>query len=76
MDSLDKQMQSEVNLIISSLRNDYEESRKSEQRLKGALANQKAEAMSYERRSTEYELRRQDVEGERDLYASILKRFQ
>lgn len=76
MDSIKKQMQNEVSLIISSLRNDYEESLKAEQRLKGALAHQKAEAMSYERRSTEYDIKKQDVEGVRDMYASVLKKFQ
>jgi len=76
MDSIRKQMQNEVSLIISSLRNDYEESRKAELRLKNALANQKAEAMSYERRSTEYEMKKQDVEGVRDMYTSMLKKFQ
>ncbi|MGA2192856.1 MAG: polysaccharide biosynthesis tyrosine autokinase [Nitrospirota bacterium] len=76
MDSLNKQMENESNLVISSLKTDYEQSLKAEQSLKRAFDQQKTEAMNYEKRSTEYEIKNQDVEGARDLYTSMLKKFQ
>lgn len=72
----DEQLRREINLIVNSLKTDYETTLKQEQSLKNALARQKQEAMNYESRSSEYELMRQDVESSKDIYDAVLKRFQ
>lgn len=74
--TLEKQLKGEVELAVASIKNDYDEALKSESSLRAALSREKTEAMNYERRSTEYELRKQDVEGMRALYGQVLKKFQ
>lgn len=76
MDALKRKIKTEVELIKESIKNDYEAALKEEQAMKAALAEQKAEAMNYERRSTEYDLMRQDVEGSMEIYDTVLKKFQ
>jgi polysaccharide biosynthesis transport protein len=70
------QIKDEVALIISSIKNDYDAAVSEEQSVKRALARQKSEAMSYERRSTEYELMRKDIVGSGQIYDTVLKKFQ
>jgi len=76
IDTLKKQIGSEVALIVDSLKNEYDSSLRAEQGIKSALGRQKSEAMSYERRSTEYDIMNQDVEGARNIYDTVLKKFQ
>jgi len=73
---LQQQMRDEVNIVVSSLKNDYDVALKSEQSLKAALARQKGEAMSYQRRSNEYDIMQQDVDGARKVYDMVLQKFQ
>ncbi|MBI5190992.1 MAG: polysaccharide biosynthesis tyrosine autokinase [Nitrospirae bacterium] len=74
--TLNKQVQQEVDLVVNSLKNEYDSALRNEHSLKAALGRQKGEAMSYERRATEYELMKQDVEGSRNIYDTVLKKFQ
>ena len=76
VDTLKKRIQGEVGLIVGSIRNDYEQASKSEGSLRTALARQKAAAMSYERSAAEYELKKQDLQGAREIYDQVLKKFQ
>ncbi|HEY3346109.1 MAG TPA: GumC family protein, partial [Nitrospirota bacterium] len=76
MEVLKSQLQGEVSLIVNSIKNDYEEALHSESTMRRALGRQKAEAMNYERRSSEYEIRRQDVEGAKNIYEQVLKKMQ
>jgi succinoglycan biosynthesis transport protein ExoP len=76
MDTVNRQLQGEVDLIVSSLKHDYEDSLKAEQSLRRALERQKSEAMSYARRSSEYELKKQDVEGTKAAYDQVMKKLQ
>ncbi|HEY3347720.1 MAG TPA: GumC family protein, partial [Nitrospirota bacterium] len=62
------QIKDEVALIVSSIKNDYDAAVSEEQSVKRALSRQKSEAMSYERRSTEYELMRKDIVGSGQIY--------
>lgn len=75
-DVLKQQIKNEADLIVASLKNEYETSRREEQAVRAALSQQKGEAMSYERRSTEYDLMKQDVQGSTDIYDAVLKKFQ
>ena len=76
MDSLQKQVDNEVDLVVAGLKNKYVEALRQEQTLKKALAEQRAKAMSYERRSNQYEIMSEDVEASRQVYDTILKKFQ
>ena len=76
VDTLKKRIQGEVGLIVGSIRNDYEQASKTEKSLRAALDRQKASAMSYERSSAEYDLKKQDLEGARAIYDQVLKKFQ
>lgn len=76
MDSLQKQIDNEVDLVVAGLKNKYDEAVRTEQTLKKALAEQRARAMSYERRSNQYEIMNEDVEASRQVYDTILKKFQ
>lgn len=76
MGAVNRQMEQEAGLVVAAVKTDYEGAFRTEQALKKALAAQKAEAMSYERRSAEYSQKEQDVEGARQTYDEILKKFQ
>ena len=76
MDSLQAQIKSEVNYIVLSFKNSYDLALKDEQNIKAAFGQQKAEAMSYDKRSSEYDIMKQDVEGSRSIYDVVLKKFQ
>ncbi|MGC2424886.1 MAG: polysaccharide biosynthesis tyrosine autokinase [Nitrospirota bacterium] len=76
MGSLQKQLDNEVNLVVAGLKNNYDEALRSEQTLKKALVEQKAEAMSYERRTNQYNIMNEDVDASRQVYDMILKKFQ
>ncbi len=75
-DTMDRQIQAEVSHIVASIKNDYHDSLRVEQSLKASLGRQKAAAMNYERRSSEYELKKQDVDGAKGVYDTVLKRLQ
>lgn len=76
MGAVRKQMSHEADLVVASVKADYEQALRTEQALKRALAGQKSEAMSYEMRSAEYAMKEQDLEGARRTYDEILKKFQ
>jgi len=76
LETLDDQLDTEIILIVSSIKNEYDAALRAEQTLKEALARQKAEAMNYERRSTEFELMKQDVDTSRQIYDAVLRKFE
>ena len=76
MDALQAQIKSEVNYIVLSFKNSYDLALKDEQNIKAAFGQQKAEAMNYDKRSSEYDIMKQDVEGSRSIYDVVLKKFQ
>ena len=76
MKQIKKQVNDEVNLIADGIKNNYDEARREEQSLRRAFNRQKAEAMSYDRSSAEYELKKEDVEGAKAIYQQVLKRAQ
>ncbi len=76
MKQIKKQINDEVNLIADGIKNDYDEARREEQSLRRAFNRQKAEAMSYDRSSAEYELKKEDVEGAKAIYQQVLKKAQ
>ncbi len=76
MKQIKKQVNEEVKLVANGIKNDYDEAQREEQTLRSAFNRQKAEAMSYDRSSAEYELRKQDVEGAKEIYGQVLKKAQ
>lgn len=76
LEALNGQIDREASRVVSSIKSEYDASLKAEQSLKGALSRQKQEAMSYERRSTEFDLMRQDVDSSKEIYDTVLKKFQ
>ncbi len=76
MKQIKKQINGEVKLVADGIKNDYDEARREEQSLRGAFNRQKSEAMSYDRSSAEYDLRKQDVEGAKEIYGQVLKKAQ
>jgi polysaccharide biosynthesis transport protein len=76
MDALQEQIKSEVNFIVLSFKNSYDVALKDEQNIKAAFAQQKAAAMNYDKRASEYDIMKQDVEGSRSIYDVVLKKFQ
>ncbi len=76
MEAMKGQIRHEVSRIMVSIKNDYKDALRVEQSLKSELARQKAEAMDYAKRSSEYEMRKQDVEGAREVYDMMLKKLQ
>ncbi len=76
MAALNRQIRQEVDFIVLSIKNSYTEALKDEQDLRAAFDRQKASAIQYEKRASEYEIMKQDVEGSRDIYDAVLKKFQ
>ena len=76
LDNLDAQINSEIDLVVSSIKSEYEAAQNSEKSLKAALGRQKQEAMAYERSSSEFDLMQQDVESSKNIYDAVLKKFQ
>jgi len=74
--TLNSQIDAEISLVVNSIKNEYEAALKSEQTLKDALARQKEEAMNYERRSTEFDLMKQDVDTSRQIYDTVLRKLE
>ncbi len=76
MAALNGQIKQEVDFIVLSIKNSYAEALKDEQDLRAAFDRQKASAIQYEKRASEYQIMKQDVEGSRDIYDAVLKKFQ
>ena len=76
MAQIKRQINSEVKLIVSGIKNDYEASLHEERSLQGAFNRQKAEAMSYDQHAAEYELKKEDMEGAKAIYQQVLKKAQ
>jgi polysaccharide biosynthesis transport protein len=76
MDALQAQIKNEVNYIVLSFKNSYDVALKDEQNIKAAFGQQKAAAMNYDKRASEYDIMKQDVEGSRSIYDVVLKKFQ
>ncbi len=71
-----RQINSEVKLIVNGIKNDYEASLRDERSLQAAFNRQKTEAMSYDQHAAEYELKKEDMEGAKDIYQQVLKKAQ
>ncbi|MGC2423823.1 MAG: polysaccharide biosynthesis tyrosine autokinase [Nitrospirota bacterium] len=71
-----RQINSEVKLIVNGIKNDYEASLREESSLQAAFSRQKAEAMSYDQHAAEYEVKKEDMEGAKDIYQQVLKKAQ
>ncbi|MHB8174660.1 MAG: GumC family protein [Nitrospirota bacterium] len=73
---LDRQVQSESDIIADSLKNNYEAALKSEQSIHAALAREKSKTINYGRLSNEYTLRSQDIDSTREMYKLMLNKLQ
>lgn len=73
--TLQKRRINEVRRIIDSLNNAYEVTLAREKSLKEALANQKNEALSLNKKAIEYGVLKREAEGAREMYEVLIKRF-
>ncbi len=76
MTALNKQIRQEVDFIVLSIQNSYIEALKDEQNLRAAFDKQKTNAIQYDKSASEYDIMKQGVEGSRDIYDAVLKKFQ
>jgi len=67
-------LQGEIAKIVQSVRNEYEAALAQEQSLTTALNQQKAEALSMNRKAIEYNVLDRDVQSSRQLYENLMQR--
>ena len=67
-------LQAEVNKIVQSVRTEYQAALAQENSLAHALAQQKGEALSMNRKGIEYSVLNREVESSKQMYESLLQR--
>lgn len=75
LDRLKTSIDKEKRKIINSIKSDYEASLKRENYLKAALNKQKAETLSLNQRSIQYNILKREVDTNKELYNGLLQRL-
>jgi len=75
MDAIQKRIESEKNNIISSLESDYHAAQKKENYLKNAFDSHQKKVLSFQERAIEYETLKREVEVNKELHNSLLKKL-
>jgi succinoglycan biosynthesis transport protein ExoP len=75
MDAIQRRIEEETSRIIDSVQSDYKASVKKEENLLRALNVQKQEALSFRDTLSDYEVLKREVDANKDLYNTLLKRF-
>lgn len=75
IDELDRQIQSEVAAIRTSIQTDYTTSSRKESMLRSQIETLKREFMELQNRSVQYQILQRDVDTSRTLYEGILQRL-
>ena len=68
------QIEVEVDKIVAAVRNEYEAARAQEESVAAALAAQKTEALTMNRKAIEYSVLERDVDSSTQVYNSLLQR--
>jgi capsular exopolysaccharide synthesis family protein len=74
MQSTQLKLQTEIAKIVQAVRTEYQAARAQEGSLAAALAQQKGEALSMNRKGIEYSVLDRDVQSSKQLYESLLQR--
>jgi len=72
---LKKRKQIETGRVINSLKNKYKLALAREESLKAALARQKAESLSLNKKAVQYSVFQREAESSRNMYDMLIKRF-
>jgi len=75
MDAIQKRIEQETAKIVDSVGSDYKASLKKEENLSRALNVQKQLALSFRDTIAEYEVLKREVDANKELYNTLLKRF-
>ena len=67
-------LQAEINKVVQSVRTEYQAALAQENSLAAALAQQKGEALTMNKKGIDYSVLARDVESSRQLYESLLQR--
>ncbi len=74
MDSLHKRIETEVNRILTGIRNDYESALQRESLVRAAFEQQKAKAMDMKDKAIQYNILKREADTNRELYKDLLQR--
>jgi capsular exopolysaccharide synthesis family protein len=72
--STEAKLQTEVQKVVDSMRNEYETALSEERTLQGALNQQKGQALTLGRTGIEYSVLQREAESNRQIYESLLQR--
>jgi succinoglycan biosynthesis transport protein ExoP len=75
MDAIQRRIEEETSRIVDSVGSDYKASVKKEENLLRALNVQKQMALSFRDTISDYEVLKREVDANKDLYNTLLKRF-
>jgi capsular exopolysaccharide synthesis family protein len=75
IDEQKARLQIEIEKLVKSIETQYETAREQEENLERELNDCRREAMSLNRKAAEYGVLKRDLESNRDLYNSLLKRL-
>lgn len=75
MDTIQKRINAEVEMIIAGIKNDYESSLRRESLLRGAFERQKTTAMEMKEKAIQYNILKREADTNRQLYNALLQRM-
>src|SRR4030042_2628211 len=75
MDTIEKQLNQEINKIIHGIKNDYESSRRRESLIRKSFDQQKARVMEMKDKAIQYNILKREADTNRELYKGLLQRM-
>src|SRR6185503_13529208 len=74
IESAEAKVQAEINKVVLSMKNDYQQAAAQERSLNGALEQQKREALELNRKGIEYNALARDASSNKQIFESLLQR--
>jgi len=75
MDTIEKQLNREINKIITGIKNDYESNLRRESLIRKAFDQQKARVMEMKDKAIQYNILKREADTNRELYKGLLQRM-
>ncbi len=75
MDTIEKQLNQEINKIIHGIKNDYESSLRRESLIRKSFEQQKARVMEMKDKAIQYNILKREADTNRELYKGLLQRM-
>src|SRR4030043_308132 len=75
MDTIEKQLNQEINKIIHGIKNDYESSLRRESLIRKSFDQQKARVMEMKDKAIQYNILKREADTNRELYKGLLQRM-